>query len=928
MKTLYIKSIKSILTSLLFFAMIGQSVNCQEIGFELSVGGKSNSGTAPGANGLTVDTYRGVANYTVPLYVYEGREMNFPISVNYATSGVRVDQVAGCVGLGWNLFAGGSINRIVNKNPDGFTILPGGIAPTTSSECQEFNLFECFEDPHKDFYKINTVGLEETLQCIKWQNTAVPMENERIIVDWNVIDYDPEIKITSEDGTVYIFGVDGQESTISSSSGSGGSGFTNRIHKSNYKLTKIISKNGLDRYTINYKTFEWANSIPNGGDGEMVIHRYTGNGPISHYPEPSFNLNNSSYKMIEKLPIAIYHNGIKVIEFEYGNRDDISFVGGQGNKLIAIKILKYRSDEVQKKINFTYNYFGNGTDNLNKRLKLDGIFLSGFDTTNNETNERFLEFEYDRPNQVPAINSYARDFLGYYNGKNENQNLIPHYPLTYIPTYLHMDNFDFNPPNSSRAFNIDYATVGILKKIINSAKGQTILEYGQNKNIVPSNEIYADTANEFVDGFRIESITMKDDDGNFVGKKQYEYLKSRFLEKILNGYHTTTPTIDFIDVHLLSRGYSNPNEVIHYKHVREKVLDSNGNSNGYIEYLFDKDAPTGIMGIIPYSTSEIAPIYNIGYPDGSTVMQKYQYERFDILTQKNVYTKNNELVSQENHDYQEDIDYEGYNFLGLMILDDDLGWIPYADNNAHPEFTRKYKTFNHYDYNDTEAATWGGFDVIYDEFSRITSKSDLSTGDTSIYTYISYPFIDEIDSANYGKTKLLYGDSNYPHLVTEIKKAKPGETLETEVIYKYDTEGNKIQVTKPGTSPENSSYVSYIYGYDNRFVVAELVGVKHEEIDSNLIAQIKTATENPFSNTQDNNIRALLKTLKDNHPNGLVTTYTYNPTLGMMSVTDPKGYTLFNEYDPLGRLQYTKELDPRNGQKYILSENNYHQKPN
>ena len=41
-----------------------------------------------------------------------------PVSINYHAGGIRVQDIASNVGLGWNLNAGGQITRIVRQLPD------------------------------------------------------------------------------------------------------------------------------------------------------------------------------------------------------------------------------------------------------------------------------------------------------------------------------------------------------------------------------------------------------------------------------------------------------------------------------------------------------------------------------------------------------------------------------------------------------------------------------------------------------------------------------------------------------------------------------------------------------------------------------------------------------------------------------------------
>ncbi len=67
-----------------------------------------------------VDLYTGRLNYTIPLHVVKSRELEIPISVQYSTDGVKVDDLASDVGLGWQINAGGVIGRVMRGLPDEF----------------------------------------------------------------------------------------------------------------------------------------------------------------------------------------------------------------------------------------------------------------------------------------------------------------------------------------------------------------------------------------------------------------------------------------------------------------------------------------------------------------------------------------------------------------------------------------------------------------------------------------------------------------------------------------------------------------------------------------------------------------------------------------------------------------------------------------
>lgn len=66
-----------------------------------------------------VNYYTGTVNIQAPLCSAEARGVSVPVSLNYtASAGIKVDDEATCVGLGWNLSAGGKITRIVKGHPD------------------------------------------------------------------------------------------------------------------------------------------------------------------------------------------------------------------------------------------------------------------------------------------------------------------------------------------------------------------------------------------------------------------------------------------------------------------------------------------------------------------------------------------------------------------------------------------------------------------------------------------------------------------------------------------------------------------------------------------------------------------------------------------------------------------------------------------
>lgn len=71
----------------------------------------------------------------------------------------------------------------------------------------------------------------------------------------------------------------------------------------------------------------------------------------------------------------------------------------------------------------------------------------------------------------------------------------------------------------------------------------------------------------------------------------------------------------------------------------------------------------------------------------------------------------------------------------------------------------------------------------------------------------------------------------------------------------------------------------------------------------------------------EGSLRQVLNGLRASLPGAMVTTYTHDPMIGVTSMTDPKGYTVYYEYDVFDRLKQVKDADGK-----ILSENQYHYK--
>lgn len=201
--------------------------------------------------------------------------------------------------------------------------------------------------------------------------------------------------------------------------------------------------------------------------------------------------------------------------------------------------------------------------------------------------------------------------------------------------------------------------------------------------------------------------------------------------------------------------------------------------------------------------------------------------------------------------------------------------------------------------------------------NTITGIQNSITGNTK---YIYSPFIDNTVTPNITR-----------YFISEVQNQPVnGTTLDPKTRYNYDLDGNMIEMVNvtPGVI-NNNQYESYIYGYNNRFVVAKITGAKYSDIPAANITAIKAASNLIINDINNTAMETALNALRSVAAlaNAQITTTTINPVFGPTSVTDPKGYTIYSEYDVFGRSTLTKEKNPLGGFN-ILSETKFNTRPN
>lgn len=171
--------------------------------------------------------------------------------------------------------------------------------------------------------------------------------------------------------------------------------------------------------------------------------------------------------------------------------------------------------------------------------------------------------------------------------------------------------------------------------------------------------------------------------------------------------------------------------------------------------------------------------------------------------------------------------------------------------------------------------------------------------------------------------KTLLKDWGNGAIFPEVVQSSKGDApLQDRIIYhQYDAKNNPLEVSQP-----EGGHTIYVWGYQDQYPVAKITNATYTGMPievQDIITQIKTASDTESSPSQETALKNLLKQLRDHSyfANAEVTSYTYDPQIGVTSITDPKGYTTTYEYDDLQRLKYVKDAEGK-----LVSRNKYHYK--
>lgn len=432
-----------------------------------------------------IGLFTGAVQYAVPLYQINTGSISFPISVSYSSNGVKVDEVASRVGLQWKMDFGGVINRTVHGMPDETAQMR-----TTSHDRDSWAFYNFMSaaggaptswDIQPDEYSYSFPGFSGKFFIKDGQIISVPVTSVRIEKSSGVF------TITSPDGTKYYFGESNaydESRTISAPvychSDAYNPGFTTAWY-----LTRIVKRTG-ETVTFVYDAVN--------GPGVEIEYPTGISQTFSFTPPPSsFTLFSCQVPGLPLMTcyqtVGFYGVKLKEIQFAqgkvrltYSSREDVP-----GEKKLDSLIVENAEGLPIKKCTFSYAYSNHTSTTydalipgyssvqsaypeIRKRLFLTEVKDC---TISGENNNKYL-FEYDDYAALPPRLSFAQDYWGFFNGK-QNELFFPNYTFA----HLYLDNFP--SVGADRTANSNYGKKGMLKKITYPTGGTTNYTYESNE---------------------------------------------------------------------------------------------------------------------------------------------------------------------------------------------------------------------------------------------------------------------------------------------------------------------------------------------------------------------------------------------------------------------------------------------------------------
>ena len=889
----------------------------------------------------------GVPKIEIPLYDIQLGDYHLPISISYHASGIRVDDVASTVGLGWVLNAGGVVTRTIHGAPD----LRYRLMAESDTLCHSFErvdslLYKAGVSGDGEFFEqlmdILTNGVkaefdvESDRYCYNFAGKSGVFRYSHEKDDFVQLDYTPMYiyYFRGDSATFYILDTDGMVYVFSDQEYVGLAEDEGTTEISSWYLSEIQTPNGKIKFE--YKNADDTYRI-------FTLSQGTVFGYFLKEEHSGLSLSRSEYfgsetkKSTEKylyqtiLLSSIQWNGNR-IEFEYSNdRKDIP-----PNRLIKMIVKDIQGNEVKSVVFDNDSYMGINQDDYRMFLESVSISDEGKYTFNYDKTKRFPVY-FRQVDGLPGngqLHKSTTDYWGYWNGSS-TADYVSAEVLQSAFTYYENQGCWVNGREeilktaAQKHPVLEYAKTGILERITYPTGGSTCFEY-------ESNTIGLDT----IGGLRVKTINTSDSYGN--------RCRTNYLYTL--GHLTAEPPkylMQYKTYHVYYQLNGEPFMVERLATTSNPMVPLQDNSGSPMFYETIIECVEGIgYNRFKYIDSEYfnyRGLINTDYPLLSTPLLYDEGLSQPMLLEKEIYDADGSLLSTEVNEYKKcllgthEMGSKIYRNITLYRSDglvkplvkdyvEELT-IPRAQVLAHSSvclLKSRTVTDNVTGVSSVESFT---YDSLY---RNLKPKSVTRTGSDGKVYRTDYEYtIDRTDDLydsmanDYGMLDQVVGERYYCNdnlLSTKaidyvyngetdwfypksIRSALQGNPLEEDIHFaRYDNKGNILTLVENATDT-----VALVWGYHSQYPVAQIKGVSHERLRTAWgLESLLTSIESCDDSSEMGNHLVNLRTALANK-NVLLTTYVYRPLFGPTAITNENGYTLYYDYHDDGKLSVIRD---------------------
>lgn len=384
-----------------------------------------------------------------------------------------------------------------------------------------------------------------------------------------------------------------------------------------------------------------------------------------------------------------------------------------------------------------------------------------------------------------------------------------------------------------------------------------------------------------------------------------------------------------------------------YKYVTVKQVDNNNISKGKTVYKFRSPLDFPNQSII-YTQMPIVPIPNQDYLRGQTIWEKK-------------YDSDNRIVSQTDFDYNI-TEYEVNdgikikdNFYNNMITkyyqyagySDFFNWYgnlaltsPYKNIERFGISLPSQKVETSYFYkNGVQSSVAATTNTLYNSLDYPTSVTqNFSDGNSNLISYkyahekgntrlinanmigVALETENKKNNKTISKVETMFNDVNH-FLPTSLVSTDFAGVSATEVTYnQYDAKGNLLQYTT-----KDGIVVSIIWGYNGTQPIAKVANYPYSAVIALASSIVSASDQGAVNPSNEANLIAQLNAFRQlpDLSEAQITTYTYDPLIGVTSITPPSGIREVYLYDTANRL---KEIRENSASGKILKEFKYNYK--